>query len=71
MVCKHLYQFTPASAAWSVSSCSAQRTPYVPSLVELESFCRAGRQDVCPARLASFSRMARAQGECVALEEVW
>ncbi len=49
MTCRHLFHYASASDTWSVSTCSAKKTPYNPSLVELERFCKPGRYNNCPA----------------------
>jgi len=54
MHCKHLLHYSHTTRTWSVASCSASNSPYVPSLVELEKFCQSGRHTVCPAYLFSF-----------------
>ena len=54
MSCKHLLHYSHGANIWSVSSCSAKNTPYVPSLHELERYCRSGNHIVCPAYLFSF-----------------
>lgn len=54
MHCKHLLHYSHATNIWSVASCSAKNTPYVPSLDELERFCQCGRHTVCSAYLFSF-----------------
>ena len=54
MPCKHLLHYSHGTQVWSVASCSAKNTPYVPSLHELERFCQSGRHIVCPAYLFSF-----------------
>lgn len=54
MHCKHLLHYSHGAHIWSVASCSAKNTPYVPSLRELERFCQSGRHAVCPAYLFSF-----------------
>ena len=54
MPCKHLLHYSQGTPAWSVASCSAKNTPYVPSLVELERYCQSGNHIVCPAYLFSF-----------------
>ena len=54
MHCKHLLHYNQKTQAWSVASCSAKNTPYVPSLHELERYCQNGRHAVCPAYLFSF-----------------
>lgn len=55
MHCKHLLHYSHGTNIWSVASCSAKNTPYVPSLHELERFCQCGRHTVCPAYLFSFA----------------
>ncbi len=60
MHCKHLLHYSHGTCTWSVASCSAKNTPYVPSLVELERFCQSGRHIVCPAYLFSFQAGCRA-----------
>lgn len=55
MHCKHLLHYSHGTNIWSVASCSAKNTPYVPSLHELEKFCQCGRHTVCPAYLFSFA----------------
>lgn len=54
MPCKHLLHYSHSPQIWSVASCSAKNTPYVPSLHELERFCQNGKHTVCPAYLFSF-----------------
>ena len=51
MHCKHLLYYSHTTHTWSVASCSAKNTPYVPSLGEVERFCQSGRHIVCPAYL--------------------
>lgn len=46
--CKHLSCYTPVNSAWSVASCAFHATPYVPSVQELELYCRSGRHQHCP-----------------------
>jgi hypothetical protein len=48
MPCKYLSCYTPVSNTWSVASCSFNETPYVPSVLELENYCKAGRNEQCP-----------------------
>ena len=62
MHCKHLLHYSHGTHIWSVASCSAKNTPYVPSLHELERFCQSGRHTVCPAYLFSF------EAGCLAME---
>jgi len=54
MHCKHLLHYSRRTHTWSVASCSAKKTPYVPSLGELEKFCQSSKHRVCPAYLFSF-----------------
>jgi len=53
MHCKHLLHYSHGTHTWSVASCSAKNTPYVPSLGEVEKFCQSGKHTVCPAYLFS------------------
>ena len=41
MKCPHLLK-------WSISSCKALGKPYVPSLFELEEYCRTKEHRKCP-----------------------
>ena len=59
MSCKHLLYYSNGANIWSVSSCSAKNTPYVPSLHELERYCQSTKHIVCPAYLFSCE-----MGEC-------
>ncbi|MFA7382828.1 MAG: hypothetical protein WC001_05205 [Desulfurivibrionaceae bacterium] len=61
MHCKHLLHYNHNTNIWSVASCSAKNTPYVPSLHELERYCQNGRHAVCPAYLFSFHPEAPAK----------
>lgn len=74
MKCKHLLHYTPASNTWSVFSCTAKNTPYVPSLVELERFCQTSQHAICP-KLFSFDAVFLADRPALAarlvLEQVW
>ena len=54
MPCKHLLHYSHGTNIWSVASCSAKNTPYVPSLHELERYCQSGNHIVCPSYLFSF-----------------
>lgn len=54
MHCKHLLHYSPGANIWSVASCAAKNTPYIPSLHELERFCQNGRHAVCSSYLFSF-----------------
>ncbi len=38
----------PNLLKWIVSSCKAVERPYVPSLFELEEYCRTGDHRKCP-----------------------
>ena len=53
MQCRYLYRHNPAGNKWSVASCSARNSPYVPSMSELEKFCAGGRHARCPAYLCA------------------
>lgn len=53
MHCKHLLHYSRGIHTWTVASCSAKNTPYVPSLGEVERFCQSTRHIVCPAYLFS------------------
>lgn len=53
MKCRYLCRHTPANNKWSVASCSARNTPYVPGMSELEKFCAGSRHDRCPAYLCA------------------
>jgi hypothetical protein len=53
MHCQYLSCYTPTDNTWSVSSCSFKGAPYVPSAQELESYCKAGRDQQCPAFVQS------------------
>jgi hypothetical protein len=48
MPCKYLSCYTPVNNTWSVAGCSFNGTPYVPSMHELESYCKTGRREQCP-----------------------
>lgn len=53
MQCKHLLRYSHTTESWSVASCFAKNTPYVPSLGEVEKFCQSGKHTVCSAYLFS------------------
>lgn len=63
MHCKHLLYYSHNTNIWSVASCSAKNTPYVPSLHELERFCQNGRHTVCPSYLYSGSQVILINGQ--------
>lgn len=48
MHCQYLSCYTPANNTWSVASCSLHGAPYVPSVRELEIYCKIGRHEQCP-----------------------
>lgn len=48
MPCTYLSCYTPAYNTWSVASCSFNETPYVPSVQEIENYCKFGRHGNCP-----------------------
>ncbi|MFZ5773876.1 MAG: hypothetical protein ACOY3Z_00095 [Thermodesulfobacteriota bacterium] len=51
MQCKHLCCYSHGSNRWAVASCAAKATPYVPSVFELEHFCRGVKHAICPTYL--------------------
>ena len=53
MHCQHLSHYRHAQHEWMVASCVAKSSPYVPSLCDLENFCRSGRHALCPYYLAA------------------
>ncbi len=53
MPCQYLSCYSPANNTWSVASCSFKGTPYVPSVQELENYCKAGRHEQCPVLFQS------------------
>ncbi len=71
MHCQYLSCYTSANNSWSVASCSFKGTPYVPSMQELEKFCKASRDQHCPAFVKSFpplhNECFRPEQEIVAL----
>lgn len=46
--CTYLSCYTSLNNNWSVASCLFNGTPYVPSVQELESYCKTGGQQQCP-----------------------
>lgn len=48
MHCRHLSYYRGGQNGWTVASCVAKGSPYVPSLFDLEGFCRSGRHALCP-----------------------
>ena len=48
MSCQHLSYYRYAGNTWTVARCGAKEAPYVPSLFDLEGFCRSGRHALCP-----------------------
>lgn len=48
MGCKHLSYYHHGQNGWTVASCVAKGSPYVPSLCDLEKFCQSGRHALCP-----------------------
>lgn len=59
MDCKHLIEYNLGNRKWSVSSCRAMNMTYVPSMNELDNFCRVKKHALCPFYLISF------QSECL------
>ena len=51
MGCKHLNQFSASQFEWSISSCSANDRLYLPSIYELDSFCKDSEHNKCPVLL--------------------
>jgi hypothetical protein len=54
MDCRYLHHFT--SGCWKVTSCAARHQLYLPSLAELESYCRTGGHKDCPLFRTPFAR---------------
>lgn len=48
MRCRHLSYYRCGQNGWTVASCGAKGSPYVPSLFDLEGFCQGGRYALCP-----------------------
>ena len=46
--CRFLREYSPGKSSWKVSSCIAKHMPYVPSLLELDKFCRGNKHVLCP-----------------------
>ncbi len=53
MHCQYLSCYTPANNTWSVASCSFKGAPYIPSVQELEKYCKVSREQQCPAFVQS------------------
>jgi hypothetical protein len=49
MSCQYLSCYIPADNSWSVASCLLNGIPYIPSVQELENYCKPGRHQQCPA----------------------
>jgi hypothetical protein len=47
MKCQYLKTYNAASGTWSVNTCSARLSPYVPSLSEVTSYCATSRSQSC------------------------
>lgn len=63
MGCKHLNQFSSSQFEWSISSCSANDRLYLPSIAELDSYCKDIEHKKCPVFLkgiCSFNNAALA-----------
>lgn len=48
MFCLHLRIHAPADATWSVATCAAHNSLYVPSLEDQGWYCRSGDHRQCP-----------------------
>jgi len=48
MKCRYLNQYSPSGFKWSISSCLANDRPYLPSIYELDSFCKDSEHNNCP-----------------------
>ncbi|MBZ0157375.1 MAG: hypothetical protein K8I29_14350 [Alphaproteobacteria bacterium] len=51
MRCGYLHQFRLSGAGFPVESCTACRSPYVPSISELHDYCRGKEYRKCPVLL--------------------
>jgi hypothetical protein len=58
--CTYLSCYASINASWSVASCLFNGSPYVPSVQELESYCKTGRQQQCPVFSQSHSSFEEA-----------
>ncbi len=48
MICLHLRTHSPATTNWSVATCAAHQSLYVPSLEEQGCYCRSANHRECP-----------------------
>ena len=67
MHCLNLRVHNTGHESWSVSSCAAHDCLYVPSVGELEEFCRSPRHQRChmlKRKVAASSSMAVEKGGC-------
>lgn len=51
MRCKHLNQYSLSEFDWSISSCSANDRLYLPSVSELDGYCKDIEHKKCPVFL--------------------
>jgi hypothetical protein len=51
MSCRHLRLYNLTGSAWTVASCSARATPYVPSISDLKDLCSGSGHIACPSFL--------------------
>ena len=63
MKCPHLIK-------WVISSCKALDRPYVPSLFELEEYCRTKGHRKCPFYLGDVVRAYESEGKVSTSVEV-
>lgn len=63
MKCPHLIK-------WVISSCKALDRPYVPSLFELEEYCRTRGHRKCPFYLKDVVRAYESEGKVFTSVEV-
>lgn len=48
MTCHQLRVHTSHDSSWTVTTCGADRSRYVPSLAEQQRYCLSGAQRECP-----------------------
>ncbi len=65
MKCKHLDFYSPGIKEWSVACCSAKKSLYVPSAIELEKFCQSDRHGNCHAFLLTIGARCHNTGRPV------
>jgi len=56
MPCQYLSCYTSAGETWSVATCSAKGTPYIPSTLELTHYCHTVVPHRCPVFFQSLDR---------------